>query len=104
MTLTDFLHARIDDDEARAEFVRRQNEDPWHRPFEVWKLSWHDEYNLLCIEPERALAECEAKRRIVERCSAVDYAMPSTHLAHGILGELALPYADHPDFKDEWRP
>lgn len=55
-------------------------------------------------DPARVLAECEAKRRIVERCSAVDYAMPSHHLAHGILADLALPYADHPDYRPEWKP
>lgn len=55
-------------------------------------------------DPARVLAECEAKRQIVERCAAVDFAMPSTHLAHGVLALLALPYADHPDYRDEWRP
>ena len=48
------------------------------------------------------LADLAAKRRIVERCSAVDYAMPSTHLAHGILAESAQPFADHPDFDARW--
>lgn len=62
--------------------------------------------------PARVLAECEAKRRIVE------------HVTHRMLGEppfasgrvlqglqpwrytlqlLALPYSDHPDYDPAWK-
>lgn len=55
--------------------------------------------------PARALAECEAKRRIIywlsDPYSAVEGAWV---LEAKILPELALPYADHPDYRDEWRP
>lgn len=115
MTLTDFLLARIAEDEERAEFVRRQNEGPWNRPLEPWKLSWHDEYDLLCIEPSRALAECEAKRAIIDRCerdmvadgesvSGYDIVAHTDALARDTLEFLALPYADHPDYDEAWRP
>jgi hypothetical protein len=61
------------------------------------------------------LAECEAKRRIVGRLAAADrYAATggvTTEYAegydHGILDAarfLALPYADHADYRPEWRP
>lgn len=63
-TLSEFLLARIADDEERARFVAAQVEHAGWSPFEPWALSWHDEYDLLCIEPSRALAECAAKRRI----------------------------------------
>jgi len=47
------------------------------------------------------LAECEAKRRIIETITehdrlGYDYAGP-------ILELLALPYADHPDYDSAWR-
>lgn len=73
-------------------------------------------------DPARVLVECEAKRRILEvfqRIAALDY-------PHSIMGDdgrptpvplralvqhhdhlarlLALPYADHPDYGEEWRP
>lgn len=54
-------------------------------------------------DPAYVLADVEAKRRIVERCAAVDYAMPSTHLAHGTLRALAQPFADHPEFQEAWK-
>ena len=49
-------------------------------------------------DPARVLAECEAKRRIVEWMSAwqQDVAVEGLRL-------VALPYADHPDYRDEWR-
>jgi hypothetical protein len=101
MTLTEFLLARIEEDEAtaRAASVLAQGVD---------RISTHSlpEFaeHMTTWQPNRVAAECEAKRRIVERCSAVGYAMPATHLAHGILAELALPHAEHPDYREEWKP
>lgn len=63
-------------------------------------------------DPARVLAECDAKRRIVaihyngsdgywpNRCSLCDtQGEPCTTLL-----ALALPYTDHPDFCEEWKP
>jgi hypothetical protein len=74
------------------------------------------------------LAECEAKRRIVElhehhRSVTAAYRSPRgrevedaaaaqdrrtqearTRVAEDVLRFLALPYADHPDYREEWRP
>lgn len=54
-------------------------------------------------DPARVLAECEAKRRIVGYHSVPD---PHDH-GEGCPGcdtmrALALPYADHPDYRAEW--
>lgn len=120
-SLTDFLLARIAEDAAVAAGAYRDSVDDEGVCHESWTdattaVMWGDTAAISGLEadylsnhiarhdPARVLAECEAKRRIVERCSAVDYAMPSTYLAHGILGLLALPYADHPDYREEWRP
>jgi hypothetical protein len=72
--------------------------------------------------PERVLAECAAKRRLVLACrdSAPDLHFlgarppgmadfPLTpgdqhQLAALTLALLALPYADHHDYRPEWRP
>jgi hypothetical protein len=70
-------------------------------------------------DPARVLAECEAKRRIVAMGqfsdspeSAVDFWLevgegktppqPVGALVD-VFRALALPYADHPDFREEWR-
>ena len=75
MDITEFLLARIAVDGMAAEIQR-----------EMGRLS-AKMFN-------RALAECEAKRRIVEvhghRCPCAT------------LRALAQPYRDHPDFDPEW--
>lgn len=50
----------------------------------------------------RALAECEAKRRIVERVSEVKWT-GSYAVRDVVLELLALSYADHPDYRDKWK-
>lgn len=55
-------------------------------------------------DPARALAEVEAKRRIVEgyRYLAADPELQRQAWTFA-LRCLALPYADHPDYADEWQ-
>jgi Family of unknown function (DUF6221) len=73
-------------------------------------------------DPARVLAECSAKRRMVLACRDVgpdraflgarpeglaDFPFtPSDQhqLAALTLALLALPYADHPEYRPEWRP
>lgn len=62
-------------------------------------------------DPARVLAEVEAKRRIVFLATQIP-ALTAKHNpfqndADGwaeTLKQLALPYADHPDYREEWRP
>ena len=84
-TLTDFLLARIAED---AEWALREPrcECSVHEPG--------------CAP--RILDECEAKRRIVDKVYDVR-GVAGIHLDE-VLRLLALPYADHPDYRDEWRP
>lgn len=97
--LVEFLRARLDEDEERARFVQRERGD--RHEIESWRLSCHDEYDLLCIEPSRALAEVAAKRRIIDEGDD-RYDGADEHWR--VLALLALPYADHPDYDEEWRP
>jgi hypothetical protein len=73
-------------------------------------------------DPARVLAECSAKRRLVLACRDVgpdraflgarpeglaDFPLAPTNqhqLAAVTLALLALPYADHPEYRQEWRP
>jgi hypothetical protein len=106
MTLTDFLLARIAEDEAYGWALAHGNRPGLERPgFGI--------YN-----PSRVLAECEAKRRIVEMAKgspdfldamprpgyAQPYHSPSVDVLIRVQQLLALPYADHPDYREEWRP
>ena len=67
-------------------------------------------------DPARVLAECEARRRIVMSAQQAQESLerrrdPTPADVHGhvialreVIRLLALPYADHPDYRDEWKP
>lgn len=103
-TLTEFLLARITEDEA----------DPWRGAELIGsdRVIGRDEERALLADEKawesRALAECEAKRRIVEefakhdqRNSLEEQAWQAWHL---ILRSLATVYSDHPDYDSTWAP
>ena len=78
MTLTEFLLARIAEDEAAARRVAVVGScEPGYRP-------------------ARVLAECEAKRRIVKTAEG---GLTSSSAA---VQFLAAVYSDHPDYRAEW--
>jgi hypothetical protein len=155
MTLTEFLLARIAEDEAAARGAcvmyrpvgEHQNlAGEWVPIIPVGSddraqaeraAGFYRERGARNVEvvvfydPARVLAECEAKRRIVElhshtssavevvgtlsggepfvdayevaRCSACGTA-PRGNSACMTVRLLALPYADHPDYRAEWKP
>lgn len=104
LTLTDFLLARIAEDEGAATELRDQyphDGGPSH-------LSGNWDIVQVTTGYDRVLAECEAKRRIVEevRDSEIlsDEGTNGFVLARSVLRLLATPYADHPDCREEWKP
>lgn len=121
--LVEFLLARITEDEEEARF----HPDAVNWPDGVTPIgglyTWvgRDGSYGTGITEEHLLAECEAKRRIIEEhgpsvnygefwaCSACgelddvgDWA--PVYLPCQTLRLLSLPYADHPDYDAEWRP
>lgn len=108
MEITEFVRTRIAEDEAAVR--ERASGAPIHRVgcyyynSSISPLQWTAE----CCDCDedgsaarRQLAECEAKRKIVERYAYL--------LRHGDSGDarwvlpiLALPYADHPDYDPDW--
>ena len=71
---------------------------------------WMSVYYAPTLTPERALAECEAKRRVVEEHSPYDEEwcsscgdVPQVDYPCLTVRALAAVYADHPDYRDEWR-
>lgn len=92
MNLVEFLLARIEEDETEARVV-----SPTIRGY----VSYADGRDARRVA--RVLAECDAKRRIIDWHDLAERQYgPRT--AAGILEILALPYAEHPDYRDEWRP
>jgi hypothetical protein len=96
MDIVEFLLAQIGETEARARIVPRiVLADASGESF-----GWYD--------PNRVLAECEAKRRIID--DAAEYfdhrgGIESTDgLAGRALSYLALPYDNHPDYRAGWAP
>jgi hypothetical protein len=116
MTITEFLLARIAEVEMFANGIHEVTFSPqWvtRQGGEVLLTSLGLDVNALL------LGECEAKRRIVAeretfgRVAAErdDQPLPQVLTSAGIVTgldravrALALPYADHPDYREEWRP
>ena len=122
MTLTDFLLARIAEDEDRAKRAAFGWGATWSvvtDEFEDWSTVHADgkrdmvgcedgdvTEHIARHDPSRVLAECEAKRRIIV---GLDYESDEWCFADApavaeVLPFLALPYADHPDYQQEWKP
>jgi len=119
MTITEFLLARIADDEEVARRFRAGwiaagvPADDLDLDFDTY--SSH-EYTEIGLGLGRWLAECKARRRIVELheidgpgagsceiCTDRDYVGLVDEGPCDTLKALASVYADHPDFQDEWR-
>jgi hypothetical protein len=120
-TLTEFLLARIAEDEASAQESWRdltgQDCSAWFDAIEAVVV--RDSADEVCrlpdgdghvsqfvarYDPARALADCEAKRRIVKWVNDWPLRPAPPSSVDGLLPLLALPYANHPDFRKEWRP
>lgn len=116
LTITEFLLARIAEDESDA---RDDGADAMTGA--RWKHFAEDAYEELQAVTlgrcRRVLADCEAKRRIVERCVGHLAGWPDedpdivrrsmaagqAQSAYANLRDLASMYADHPDFDVAWR-
>lgn len=117
VTLTDFLLARYAEEEAAARLTiadrKRMFDDEPDEPNFVFR-DWpdHPGPGIVIVGAERVLAECEAKRRIIEGYRIDSYNTPWQGCGDDCewkalgwaLRLLTLPYADHPDYRPEWRP
>ncbi|MEU8760671.1 DUF6221 family protein [Streptomyces sp. NPDC048659] len=104
--------------EASPEAGRASEWEVWTE--ERWRIvpgqTEADATHVARHDPARVLAEVDAKRRILELhgpaeyeysdvdiCSTCDRGGPLPHPCP-TLHLLALPYADHPDYDEAWRP
>lgn len=109
MNITEFLLARIAEDEDRAKMARGWQTGSRH---EGQPLDWS--IHMDRWSPDRVLAECETKRRIVELhraangdgacdlCGGLDADLLRGQWPCETLIALASVYADHPDFDPAW--
>ena len=89
MNITDFLQERIAEDESEAE------EGRW-----VFDLGGREGERLTY----RVLAECKAKREIVDECERSMLNDGDSRTAEWIAAQLAAVYSSHPDYDPAWAP
>lgn len=103
MDVVEFLSARIAEDEAVARKLLQDRTVSESGKWYEWRL----------------LRECEAKRTLIGIIEAARQAALATMVSNPSgstqwipeaiewttlsLNALALPYSDHPDFRDDWR-
>jgi hypothetical protein len=115
MSLSEFLLAMFDADEARRWYVHDAECDVWAEssglPLAQVFVDMTISARCDCPIPARILAECDAKRRIVEHCTDVlgedivgPCRSPMRAAAAYILFTLAQSSRDHPGYDADWRP
>ncbi|MFJ2676419.1 DUF6221 family protein [Streptomyces sp. NPDC087525] len=110
--LVEFLRARLDEDEQAACRVKSS----WRqiggtgvivasdggRAEECANGNWTGvAEHIVRHDPARVLVEVEAQRALIDGHAADSHWCP---MGDGLFKVLALPYADHPDYRPEWRP
>jgi hypothetical protein len=113
MTLTEFLLARIGDEENLARDAASEG-TPHRTGWQLWtsKVDTTPGGELLgprgSVEasPARVLVECAAKRQIVDLADEISRRTTSSAYwaSSTLLHVLALPYADHPDYPEALTP
>jgi Family of unknown function (DUF6221) len=77
---------------------------------DIGRPSHEDAEHIARWDPARVLAEIDAKRRILDMwADAQDAEFPNFEGGYAaalddVVSRLALPYADRPGFRAEWRP
>lgn len=113
--LVQWLCAQLDEDEriARAATpgpwkLARQRGVEWVSSAEYWAVAdcsdadpaRENAEHVAAWDPERVLREIDAKRRILDTL----HEEGGDRMFADIFRLLALPYADRPGYREEWRP
>jgi hypothetical protein len=109
VTVTEFLLARIEEDEAQARSViATVAPDLWENPTKWGNFHPEDIAFWDSQTPTRVLAECAAKRAIIAAAERLEDMRVDQNLwsmenvDDAILAPLASVYASHPDYLQEW--
>ena len=109
MTLQEFIHVRILEDEDTAYRARHR------QSFWFWRWQW---WGLSVVDYKHLLASCTARRRILQMAMGVlgesdppaddrtvrAFRSGSAVIARNALKAIAEMHKDHPEYKPEWRP
>jgi hypothetical protein len=113
VNITEFLEARISEDVAAAREVETDFQfdpsSPLYSPLDVYSPGGYDTAPVISIDSTRVLAECAAKRAIIEVWEDPNgagvwegydagYAISTDRAAR----TLAAIYKDHPDYQQGW--
>lgn len=78
---------------------------------DAWWLNPPEKYHAERHDPARVLREIEAKRRILYLAVQLPKVTASTDMFDNhrdawaeVIKQLALPYADRPGYREEWKP
>jgi hypothetical protein len=117
-----FLRVRYDEDEQIARDCAVRSPGPWVGMFKQVTSEPDDgqvinvasterravSHHIANWDPGRALAEVEAKRRMLDFLVKLDDIATDSDLwnldTEKPFKLMALPYAGHPDYRPEWRP
>ena len=121
MTITEFLEARISEDEAFAHKVPGMHFSTWNRSWEAGfrdlvlddgvdgryvRLPESMDEHICRHDPARVLAECAAERSLIgllQSDSRDPHNAMRREWADEILRAFATVHADHPDYDVTWR-
>lgn len=93
MNITEFLLARIEEDETTAKAANNSGGGDWWRSLEIWPKIGPNIYDL----PDADHIAHHSPARV----HSPDYwAAPMDE----VLEHLAAIYSNHPDYLEEWRP
>lgn len=122
--LLQFLRARYDHEEQVARAASRDGAARWlaadhpadnyavtddkGQPVAYSEGSPNEEQSahIALHDPARVLADVAAKRQVLAICQSTEHqdSRGMTWVANEVLAGLALPYADHDDYRPEWKP
>lgn len=119
MDLVQFLRDRLDEDEAMARACA--GDGSWkasHIAIYGPDLAPEVREHMARHDPARTLAEVDAKRQLLRDLEGAEFTLSRTgagtpprdlmtgavNLLRRTVHLLALSYADHPDYREEWRP
>jgi len=116
--IVEFIKARVDEDERAAQaclsrdWTVRNGTLHDDQPFDSGDLGIERLRHIARHDPARVLREVEAKRRLLAKhAHVVDGTQSSWTWFEGsesasreVAQLLALPFSDHPDYQEAWRP
>lgn len=97
-----FLIARIEKDERIADHVASVSPTSDTR-FCLWatQFAFDADRVIVAADYQRVIADCAAKRRIVDDFRATR--SRTAKVLDAVPRQLASAYQDHPDYREEWR-